>query len=107
MQVNPVSSNIVSGCLPLLCPRGAAESWQGGPEYYVPKVCAGHRLVAIGNNAGRQSLLRQDIDVLWQTLPQRLPVTLMGDDCPWAWVNTGGRGRTMELACCLCGLKVW
>ena len=64
----------------------AADSWQGEREFYTPPRCTGYRLVAVGNAAGRERLLRQDLDQLWAGLPQRLPGALL-TGVPWPWAN--------------------
>lgn len=54
----------------------------------------GYRLVAIGNTAGRQHLLRQDFDSLWHSLPARLGCN-EPHRRPWPWCSTA-RGTAVR-----------
>ena len=64
---------------------------------HCPKACTGHRLVAIGNAAGRQRLLRQDLNSVeeWRTFPPRFP------EPAWPWRQAKGTGLQYDQQACL------
>ena len=76
---------------PSVAPLLAANDWTGAPPRFGSRQCTGHRLVAIGNNIGRERILRRDFGELWADLHRRiqLPVSF---GLPWPWQQTDGQG---------------
>ena len=82
---------------PWQLPTLRATCWQGETRSHCPKACTGHRLVAIGNAAGRQRLLNQDLNSVeeWRTFPPRFPGPA------WPWRRAGSTGLQYDQQACL------
>jgi ribonuclease HI len=81
---------------PRSMPREAADSWQGKCQRYLSEPCPGYLLVAIGNRAGREQLLRQDMHRSFTNLPSQLG--RLPGDCPWPWTESAGGQLQYDLS---------